>query len=351
MVQNVLESKNWRIQTNSLQMTHINIIADPPIKDCRIKFLNRDNHWFKNNTECLLAKDWFEIKIDYPGYHLDIKDILINHESIKHCIYTGTFTQQKDNVVHYCPSLWEQGEFSIWIHPNLGHYFMSMFSQINNGDYGKNLHELYLCTVDRPVMVNSKYPEHIRSYFAKGYGPRWWSLKDKNNLPYMPLTGFEDIDRARLLQELKQLPHVMEYQPGWNAITYQRRGQVGLPATEFELISQWPEIVKTLKTIGYSQMINANWIGLDPGYFLQIHRDDLHNTQNMPDHEAEYFLGCVRFYWSLVHTDGFLFKMGEAGLLPVDQPMLTNPTRYAHCVINDSDVQRESMQAWGIFDK
>ena len=329
---------------------HIQVVSEPSLTNITIRHLNKTTEHLKNNSEFYTVSNWFELIVNYPGYKIEIKDIKINGESILHTLYLGTFIQKKDSIRHYCPSLWEAGVFSIWLHPNLGHYFMSVFSQINNGDYGKNINDLYLHTVDRPLQINSKYPEHIRSYFANGYGPRWWSLTDRARLPYQIL-DIQNVDRNRLLKELKQLPHHMEYRPGWNAITWQRRGEIGLPATEFNDISHWPEIVNTLKSAGYTSMINANWLGLDAGNYLQMHRDDIQNVQQMAADEALHFQGCVRFYWSLVHTDGFYFKMGEAGLLPVDQPMLINPTRYAHCVINDSDVQRESMQAWGIFDK
>lgn len=326
---------------------HLEVIAEPELSTVGIRLLDQSIQYVKNNSE-IQVNDWFELVVDYPGYHVDIQDVLINHESIKYCVYTGTFTQKKDNVTHYCPSLWEAGKFTLWLHPNLGHYFMSMFSQINNGDFGKDLSKLYLCTVDRPIIINSGHPEHVKSYFAKGYGPRWWDKKDIVNLPYKVLQ-INHVDKNQLLNELKQLPHKQKYKGGWNSITYKKRSEIRLPGVEFSKISQWPEIVKTLQAAGYTSMINVNWLGLDIAHSVRVHRDDMQNIHDMDHSEAQHFIGCVRFYWSLVHSEGFRFKMGEAGLLPIDQPLLLNATQHAHCVINDGVCERQAMQAWGIF--
>lgn len=293
-----------------------------------------------------LIRGWFELTVRFESEKIDIDDIKINGESIRHCIYTGVFQTEKGER-HFLPSLWEPGEWKIWLHPNVGHYFQTVFTQIDNGDYGKNLDELYLHTVDEPITINERYPQHIKSYFAKGYGPRWWNKKNVKDLPYKILEGdFESLDKEKILQELKSLPHKIEYQPGWNTITLKPRGKIGLPAVEYSDLNL-PETEKMLRMAGYTSVINVNWISLDPYHSLQMHRDDIQNTQAMSASEADLFTGCVRFYWDIKNNPNFKFKMGEAGILPTNKPLLINPTRYAHCVINDSDTLRESIQAWG----
>jgi len=295
-----------------------------------------------------LVRGWFLLTVEFESEKINIDDIMINGESIKHCIYTGVF-QTDNGERHFAPSLWEPGKWTIWLHPNVGHYLQSMFTQINNGDYGKNLDELYLHTVDMPTIIDDKYPKHIKDYFAKGYGPRWWHRKNIKDLPYKVLHGdFDSLDREKILCETKQLPHKMEYRQGWNAISLKKRDDIGLPMVDYADL-QMPETEKMLRLVGYKSVLNVNWIGLDPYHSLPMHRDDIQNIKQMDEQESNLFTGCVRFYWNIKKNDKFKFKMGEVGILPTDKPLLINPTRYAHCVVNDSNELRESIQAWGIL--
>ena len=78
---------------------------------------------------------------------------------------------------HYSTALWEPGVWQLWVHTNVGYYKASIMSQIRNGDYGKNLNENYSHTVDWNTRIDDKWPEDIKSFFAHGYGPRWWHKK------------------------------------------------------------------------------------------------------------------------------------------------------------------------------
>jgi hypothetical protein len=50
--------------------------------------------------------------------------------------------------------------------------------------------------------------------------------------------------------------------------------------------------------------------------------------------------GCKKFYWNLTDTTDIYFKLGEAGLIPIEYPLMINTAMHVHSLINDSDITR-----------
>jgi hypothetical protein len=334
-------------------MTTIEVVSTDGVDH----FFLEDLHGVKtkqaNNKPFVCSSDWHLLTIPYTGNHIEITDVKVNNESIKHLIYTGYFRSNVTNkLVMPCTSVYEAGEFRLWIHPNLGYMMFTLFNQINNGDYGTNLFDTYLHTVDRPIMLRHQYPTSIESFFTSGVGPRWWR-KDSESLPYYQL---DNIDLGKSIPEIINECHdLLAVQTKDVKIKSWDGQSLALPnndptrspekADAIDLKDRdWHGLEKLFSHAGYAKMLAIHYNVLQPGKFFRIHRDDYPSSKNL-----SYISGPKKLYYNWTNQKHQYLKLGEVGIIPMDRPVMVNTQMYSHAAINDSDVDRPALVCYGIM--
>jgi len=290
---------------------------------------NCDNKWYRFEIVC------------GEGETVKFDDITINGESIEEQLYTG-WAKAEDGEIRFIPFLNKPGRYQIWLHGNLGHYLASIKSKIKNGDYGKDLFEKYLFTVDHPMTFDFDVPESIRSFFYHAYGPEWWN-KDDISLPYQIL-DFDINNQNELLSEGMKLPR----EPIFNKAKADHVGRKykndGYPLVPVEQIEH-KAIAKLLKDLGYKEILNFMLNTIPAKSTLYMHTDENYNDKKA---YTEVMQGCTQLYVILEgEPDKNFIKLGRAGIVPLDKPVIINNSQHPHCVVNASDRPRTTLLAYG----
>ena len=319
----------------------LSIKSDKKITNFHLKDLLNREHQVKLDTDEKLTDGWYELNIFYVGTKIEIFDILINDISIKHILYTGYYIDTSGKIHQPATALWDKnGCFKIWLHTNIGTLFQRIFDSIRNGDYGKNLFDKYVFTVDRPIKISQHFDSDIQSFFATGDGPHWW-IKNNDKTPYLPV-NIKNIDREELLNELdKVLPYKVTKKDGRVRKGIKETYTPVLPFIEINSIKS--NIVQNfLKQIGYKRIIDMGVQTLKPGKSIRIHRDDHYDSDAYP-----FIRGCKKFYWSIKNPENVYFKLGKSGILPLEKPLLTNTIEHTHSVVHEGNKDRISILIYG----
>ncbi len=295
------------------------------------------------NPELVLeANSWYKISVHFLKDKLKITDIKINDQSIGELIYTGWTTNLAGSFFQPNTELWEPSKFEIWINTNLGFMMATLKDQIANGDFGKNLKQRYLLTVDRPIQLPDTFPESLKSFFSYGAGPRFWD-RESIHLPYKVIENFEGVSDDQAQSIIKQCGDLS-----------QKKNHQGWHITELKDVAYEPEEItaqsyqgfgKVLRGVGYKELLSFNHAVLDPGGYINIHIDD-HPSSNY----KKYIAGPKKFYYTYTNGDQVYFKMSNVGLLPLDKPLLINTHDYSHCLVNCGTNPRSTLMAYGIFN-
>jgi hypothetical protein len=324
-------------------MTKISIISDVEIENFIIETINNLPIKCKNNEILDIDDGWYLIKIPFLKFNNQIRDIQINNESIGHLLYTGYFRNQQNRIIQPQTALIEDGHFEIWLHTDIGFYFKSIMSQVKNHDFGKNLFENYKLTVDRPCIIEGNYPESVKKFFKNSNGPVWWK-NDSIRFPYKTITNenLKHIDKKLLINELKKIcAFCHNPYPGWTQWTFKEK--TDLPEIQIKELNS--SIIQNLiEEIGYKSIIDICLMKLESHNFIPIHRDDMSKRKMY-----EVSKGCKKFYWNLDHCEDVYFKLGDAGVLPLENPLLINTNEHVHSVINNKDSERYVLIIHGIF--
>ena len=315
---------------------HILLKSKQIISTFFLTTLDEKNIKCNNNQNIDCINDWHLLTIPFQGQRITIDDILINNESIKHLIYTGYFETTNGEILQPSSTLWQPGIFKIWIHPKVGLMFARIMKQITNGDYGKNLFEKYMLTVDRPVSLTGKYLNSIESFFNTGSGP-YWHKKDTNEFPYKIIKNpiFETIDKNLIIKNSESQFQVISDRKSYVKFSYQKYGGEE-KAHSFSLNKiNCPETVKVLSAIGYKKLYHIELQYLAPKSYVPMHIDDGKNIK-----------GCHKFYWNITNPASVYFKFDCVGLLPIQYPFFYNNGQHVHAVVNDSNAGRYVLIAY-----
>jgi len=324
-------------------MTKIEIITDNSVTPTvLVEDIFGNNLQPDATHEYNLQHDWHCIKIPYEGTRLEFTDIKLNGNSIEHLIYTGYFHSDLDNKKHQpATAVWETGKFILWFHPKLGVWQKTLYEQIENGMFGKNLFEKYSLTVDRPVTIDDNFPENIKTFFAHSFGPVWWK-KDSVKFPYRQLDIDVDEQTIKAVQELEsKLPHNKTVN-GWIDHMSETPTDDADPRPLKDIGNILVE--KLLDNAGYSHYLSYSVMTLNPGRHINIHIDDHVKCKNI-----DYVKGCQKFYLAYGDLDGVYFKLGSAGILPFDKPLLINTTQHTHSVVNQTANARKVFMCYGVL--
>ena len=107
------------------------------------------------------------------------QDILIDGESIRHCINAGVT---------------KNSGYELWIHGDLSQLFSRISDRIAQDDLlrFKDLSSKYLITESWNETVTGDFiPNSVRNFFAQGEGPNWFHKDDFTSLPYVEYAGTE----------------------------------------------------------------------------------------------------------------------------------------------------------------
>ena len=281
------------------------------------------------------------------GEHIEIKDILINDESIKENIYTGFYTDGEGKRHQPATAVWsEGGVFSVWIHTEPGRIWQRFADQIRSGDFGKYLFDKYLFTVDRPTKIADYWDKTLKHYFGFGDGPNYW-LKNDRFTPYAYVDQIQkqDYDIKQLVKEFDSCFPEGNWWCGNIQTKHTKRGlQVGFADLPFTEIKDLPSefVQEFVRKVGYKRIIDIQIQTLAPKTSLHIHKDHHYDRKCYP-----YTSGAKKFYWTLGDHNDVYFKLGNAGLLPLNHALFINATEHVHAVVNEQDKERSVLTMYG----
>jgi len=319
----------------------LSIKSNKKLQKFYLEDLQKQKHNVALDSEIALPDGWYELNVCYVDTKINISDILINDISIKHILYTGYYIDGQGKIHQPATAVWDRnGCFKIWLHTNIGVLFQRTYDSIRNGDYGKNLFEKYVLTVDRPIEISHRFDSDIQSFFATGDGPNWWP-KNNDKTPWLPVE-LQDINRDKLLEELdKVLPFEVTKKDGRTRKGLKETYMPALPFVEIDSLNS-DLVKKFLKQIGYKRIIDMGVQTLQPGKSIRIHRDDHYDSDAYP-----YIRGCKKFYWTIKNSENVFFKLGKSGLLPLEKPLLTNTIEHTHSVVHQGHKPRITILIYG----
>ena len=101
-----------------------------------------------------------------------------------------------------------------------------------------------------------------------------------------------------------------------------------------------------LQAVGYKKILSFSILELDPKSCIPTHIDDHPTSKNL-----SYITGAKKLYFSYNICKNIYFKLGDAGILPLENPILINTAKHVHAVVNNSNAVRKVLMVYGILDK
>jgi hypothetical protein len=333
---------------------NLNVITKNPMVDYYLEDLSDNKIYFTNGEDISVPPGWYNFILKYTSEHNEIEDIKINGETIGHYLHTGFFTEESTGK-QYQPAnaVWTDGFYSIWIYTELGFMDNFLINNITDGDFGINKFNSYLHTVDKSIDIDPIWPERIRSYYRAANGPGWWR-KDTGREPYIsvPPEQVDNIDRQKILHDIDLDCKISEpdyfdvskygKQDGVRRFVSRKtiKKQIsGVPSNQpwMELKElKNKELVKLCEQIGVTRILNVLLQTLPSGGSFWPHRDNL--AQYHSDALCQFMLNLQE-----KGAEKNLFKLGTAGLIPMNDGTFFNNRHYSHCSINDSNYHRHML--------
>jgi hypothetical protein len=326
----------------------IDIQANKPLGNYYLMSLEDKSIDFTNGIEFDIKDGWYKLVIEYPESKLKIQEIKINNESLDRLIFTGWFLEEStQNKIQPGLVLYTKGQWEIWLHTNMGMMWQTLLESIVNTDFGSNLFEKYIHTVDKPIYLNDDYPQIIKGFFSNGNGPRYWK---KNNIvtPYKTLDPdvLKNIDRKKLHNEMKAMCTFVKDSKKFAFPAKDKPIKGGRRAfrkgpyswdSPFTKIEELPgeELQRLCKILKFEELYTVTLQTQYPGETFAPHVD-VHREEETKIHMQ----GPCSFILDLAEdTRGHHFKVGRSGCIPVDHGTFFN-FNYAHATYNESNTIR-----------
>jgi len=337
----------------------IEVEANKPLGNYYLEDLENKRINFECNKEFDLQQGWYKLVIEYPGSKLKITDIKVNNETLNRLIWTGWFLEEStQNKIQPSLILYTKGQWEIWINTSMGVMWQTLLESVTDTDFGSNLFEKYMHTVDKPIYLNNDYPQLIRSFFAHGAGPMYWR-KNSSFTPYQTFDSelLNDIDKNKIHEEMKAMCEFNKdskkfaFPAAGQPIRGGRRAYRKGPYTWDEPITKiedlpGEELQRLCKIIGFTGLLTCTLQTQYPGETFAPHVD-VHNEESTKHHMQ----GPCSFVLDLAEdTSGHHFKVGKSGCIPVENGTLFN-FNYAHATYNESQNIRPLCILNGIRDR
>lgn len=324
----------------------IDIQANKPLGNYYLLSLEDQRIDFTNNVEFNVADGWYKLVIEYPGSKLKIEDIKVNNEDLHRLIWSGWFLEEgSQNKIQPSLVLYTKGQWEIWLHTNMGLMWQTLLESIVDTDFGGNLFEKYMHTVDKPIYLADEYPAIIKGFFSVGNGPRYWR-KNSVVTPYNTLEPdvLQDIDRKKLYNEMTEMckyekDTFNKYAFSANNVPIKggrrafRKGPYSWDDA-FTKVEELPgeELQRLCKILQFEELYTVTLQTQYPGETFAPHVD-VHSEKETKIHMQ----GPCSFILDLAeNTTGHHFKVGSSGCIPVDHGTFFN-FNYAHATYNESD--------------
>ena len=289
-----------------------------------VTITNLDRHTVDYKT-FILERQWYKITV--PGTRYSISDILIDGESIRHCINAGVT---------------KNSGYELWIHGDLSQLFSRISDRIAQDDLlrFKDLSSKYLITESWNETVTGDFiPNSVRNFFAQGEGPNWFHKDDFTSLPYVEYAGTEVDTDINIDQDLTYIDTKFSGQGQCKSL----QAQPVLPTTKLDEIKD-KKLRLAMEQFGFKEILQMQYVELQPNSVLPVHKDDFTYVSG-----RDIIRGPTQLYWVLSgDTDQIKFKFKNVGLINVSQPMFINNKDFVHSLVYTGDVPRGVFLAYGI---
>ena len=326
----------------------IDIKANKPLVNYYLMSLEDQHIDFTNGIEFDIKDGWYKLVIEYPGSKLKIEDIKVNNETLNRLIWSGWFLEEStQNKIQPSLVLYTKGQWEIWIHTNMGMMWQTLLESVVDTDFGTNLFEKYIHTVDKPIYLGEEYPQIIRGFFSVGNGPKYWR-KNSVTTPYQSLEKqvLADIDKKKLLNEMLSMA---KYRRDSEKFAFPKKGEEikggrhvlrkgpTIKDEPLTLVEDLPgeELKKLCTILKFKGLLTVTVNTQYPGETFAPHVD-VHNEQSTKEHMQ----GPCSFLLDLAEdTTGHYFKVSRGGLLNLSHGVFFN-FNYAHATYNESKTLR-----------
>lgn len=276
-------------------------------------------------TNPTIKKEWYKITI--PCGRHNIKDILIDNESIRHCLNAGI--QTKDG-------------YELWIHGDLSVLFSRISDRIAQDDLLKfiDLREKYLITESWNEIVEGNFiPNSVKNFFANGDGPNWFHKDDFNSLPYVQYEGADLDTDVNLDEDLTYIDTKFNGQGKCKSL----QAQPVLPTIKLDQIKD-NQLRHAMEQFGFKEILQMQYVELQPNSVLPVHKDDF-----TYENGREIIKGPTQLYWILSgDTTGIKFKFKDVGLIDTSRPIFINNKDFVHSLVYTGNSTRGVFLAYGI---
>jgi hypothetical protein len=325
-------------------MSTIYVKANVSVDDFIIEHLDGSEYTVKNGEECTLPKEWFLVKIFPKKSKTTIESIEINGIPLNELLYTGYIADNNKPLLTGTTTWKDDQSFCIWLLPTRAEFYAFCREIFEGGEYGTNLFDKFLLTVDRPVVISEEFSQELQDFYNTGYGVRWWRFNDPR-IPYIVLDDpdFENTIRNNI-DKIKTICSIQKDEHKTESIGY-----VPYVLTDTKLLSEDSdydidaEKISFLKPIfdklKWSKVVNVHHHTLQAKGSLALHAGNRHDYMQKKNAD--------KFYYTYENADAILFKVRGCGMIPTGVPILINTYDYSHAVINPSNKDRQTVYIYG----
>ena len=291
-------------------------------RDIKITDLDKVRHNYNN---FVLQDKWYKLAI--PGTRNNVIDILVDGESIRHYLNSGSITADT---------------YQIWIHGNLAKLFARISECIAQDDLlnFKMLGQKYLICESWNEHIQEEFvPNSVKQFFANGEGPFWYHKDDWHNLPYVHHDG-ESITADISIDEDLIYEDVKFYGKG---ICRSSKINPVLPTTPVGDIKS-KSLRNVMEKFGFTEILQIQQLTIQPNSILPVHRDDFtyETSKNI-------ISGPSQLYFVLAgDKDKIKLKFKNVGLLNVDRPIFINNQGFIHSLVYTGNEPRTVLLAYGV---
>lgn len=335
---------------SSIQLTEalLNILID----NCKVTYEIKEQSILINKP---VSFGFHTLKIktnfifDNTTDHIHIKDVLIDHASVRQMLYLS-YCPSNDSRIYTTIINHKDSEWHLPFGNPVSWWLSECMRQIPNKAYGTDLNQSLEILYPESIDLPSSFPTIVRDFFQYNFGFTSYDIKEKTNplhnpnIPYLPVDL--EYDEESLFNEfVSNLEYLEseEYVPGqnqYNDYTDKKPWYIDLAIRDSKIKvdpEKFPEFCKLVQSIKGVD-IKLSFIGtLYPNSYIAPHVDDLYKY--VPG--MENCKGLSQIFIPIGWKENNYFKAHNVGLLPYQQgALLFANSRIPHASVNCSDSLR-----------